>query len=104
MHCRGVNYFCPLPCRRLYFRAGDSELDEFYPKATRTLHVGNLRVPPVGSGSSSASSSASTSGLASDLRDKFDGCGEILDVDVKKSGHYAAIQFVDVASVCKAIR
>ena len=90
------------PCRRLYFRAGDSELDEFYPKATRTLHVGNLRVPPTGSGSSASSSS--TSGLASDLRDKFDGCGEILDADVKKSGHYAAIQFVDVGSVCKAIR
>ena len=88
-------------CRRLYFRTGDSELDEFYPKATRTLHVGNLRVPPT---SGSSSSSSTTAGLASDLRDKFDCCGEILDADVKKSGHYAAVQFVDVASVCKAIR
>jgi RNA recognition motif-containing protein len=59
--------------------------------------VGNLR-PPTPAASSSSSS------LVTDLKDKFDCCGEILDVDVKKSGHYAAIQFVDVSSVCKAIK
>ncbi len=41
--------------------------------------------------------------LASDLHDKFSIFGEILEIDVKKCG-YAIVQFVDIVSVCKAIR
>ena len=56
------------------------------------------------SSSSAAASGTSSSVIAAELREKFSSCGEILDVDVKKSGQYAIIQFVDVSSVCKAIR
>ncbi len=81
-------------CRRLHYRPTDSELEEFHPKATRTLFVGGL--------SRDATQSA--------VSDKFDRFGEILDVDIKKtvpmsvSGErYANVQFTDIASVCRAI-
>lgn len=73
--------------RRLYFRPVDADLDEFHPKATRTLYIGNL----------------AREVSANDLHEKFSGFGEILEIDVKKCG-YATVQFVDIVSVCKAIK
>ncbi len=40
---------------------------------------------------------------ASDLREKFASFGEILDVDVRKNGAYATVEFADVAAVAQAI-
>ena len=73
--------------RRLYFRPVDGDLDEFHPKSSRTLYIGNL----------------TRDVLPNELHDKFSSLGEILDIDVKKCG-YATVQFVDISSVCKAIK
>ena len=77
-----------LSSRRIFFRPSDSELDEYHPKASRLLYVGSLprdtTVPA--------------------LADKFEPCGEILEIDIKKSAGHALIQFADVSSVARAIR
>lgn len=89
--------------RRLYYRPSDTELEEFHPKATRTLFVGGL----------------SRDVVSSAVQDKFGRFGEILEIDIKKSpaaaaaamgleaakkSCYANVQFTDLNSVCRAIR
>ena len=74
--------------RRLYFRPGDSELDEFYPRASRILHISNL----------------SREAAESDLREKFSNCGKILKIDIKRNQNFGTVQFADVSSVVKAIK
>lgn len=63
-------------------------MDEFYPRATRTLYVGNI----------------SKEIVTRNLHDKFSDCGEILEIDIKKNTQFALIQFNSVSAVCKAIR
>ncbi|XP_059184213.1 msx2-interacting protein isoform X2 [Centropristis striata] len=73
------------------FRPLDGRIDEFHPKATRTLFIGNLE--------------KTTS--YQQLLDIFQRFGEIVDIDIKKvSGvpQYAFVQYSDIASVCKAIK
>ena len=70
------------------FRPGDSELDEYYPKASRLLHVGNLPRETV----------------ADDLRSTFGSFGEILEMDMNKKGNSATIQFLEVSNVVDAIK
>lgn len=72
-------------------RPYEAEIDEYHPKATRTLFIGNLEkdVTP------------------SDLRKHFDTFGEIIEIDIKKQGSassYAFCQYSDIVSVVKAIR
>ena len=93
--------------RRLYYRPSDAELEEFHPKATRTLFVGGL----------------SRDVATNIVQEKFERFGEILEIDVKRvpvnlpqssSGMsntdsklkscYANVQFTDLSSVCRAIR
>ncbi|XP_017271345.1 msx2-interacting protein isoform X2 [Kryptolebias marmoratus] len=73
------------------FRPLDGRIDEFHPKATRTLFIGNLE--------------KTTS--YQQLLDIFQRFGEIVDIDIKKvSGIplYAFVQYADITSVCKAIK
>ncbi|KAM4606900.1 LOW QUALITY PROTEIN: msx2-interacting protein [Discoglossus pictus] len=73
------------------FRPLDERIDEFHPKATRTLFIGNLE--------------KTTTHL--DLQNIFQRFGEIVDIDVKKVNgvpQYAFLQYCDIASVCKAIK
>ncbi|XP_053546223.1 msx2-interacting protein isoform X2 [Bombina bombina] len=73
------------------FRPLDERIDEFHPKATRTLFIGNLE--------------KTTTHL--DLHNIFQRFGEIVDIDVKKVNgvpQYAFLQYCDIASVCKAIK
>ncbi|PSN39346.1 hypothetical protein C0J52_21870 [Blattella germanica] len=73
------------------FRPYEAELDEFHPKATRTLFIGNLEKDVT----------------ASELRKHFEQFGEIIEIDIKKQGvvsSYAFCQYSDIASVVKAIR
>ncbi|KAG8431492.1 hypothetical protein GDO86_018552 [Hymenochirus boettgeri] len=73
------------------FRPLDERIDEFHPKATRTLFIGNLE--------------KTTTHL--DLQTLFQRFGEIVDIDVKKVNgvpQYAFLQYSDIASVCKAIK
>ncbi|XP_028969951.2 msx2-interacting protein isoform X4 [Esox lucius] len=73
------------------FRPLDGRIDEFHPKATRTLFIGNLE--------------KTTS--YQQLLDIFQRFGEIVDIDVKKVNgvpQYAFVQYSDIASVCKAIK
>ena len=72
-------------------RPYEADIDEFHPKATRTLFIGNLEkdVTP------------------SELRKHFDQFGEIIEIDIKKQGavsSYAFCQYSDIVSVVKAIR
>ena len=97
--------------RRLYYRPSDADLDEFHPRATRILYVGNLsssslQAAAAASSSNSAASvsSGSGSGNQKEVHDKFSPFGEILEMDVKPKGGYACVQYADVSSVCKAIR
>ncbi|KAK6308107.1 hypothetical protein J4Q44_G00213780 [Coregonus suidteri] len=72
------------------FRPLDERIDEFHPKATRTLFIGNLE--------------KTTS--YHDLLNIFQRFGEIVDIDIKKvngAPQYAFLQYCDIASVCKAI-
>ncbi|XP_049817476.1 protein split ends isoform X3 [Aethina tumida] len=72
-------------------RPYEADLDEFHPKATRTLFIGNLEKDMT----------------ASDLRKIFDQFGEIIEIDIKKQGthsSYAFCQYSDIVSVVKAIR
>lgn len=72
------------------FRAYEAELDEYHPKATRTLFIGNLEKDI----------------SASELRKYFDSFGEIIDIDIKKQGltAYAFCQYSNIVSVVKAMR
>ncbi|XP_041837254.1 msx2-interacting protein isoform X2 [Melanotaenia boesemani] len=73
------------------FRPLDGRIDEFHPKATRTLFIGNLE---------------KTTGYQQ-LLDIFQRFGEIVDIDIKKVNgvpQYAFVQYFDIASVCKAIK
>ncbi|XP_041427710.1 msx2-interacting protein isoform X2 [Xenopus laevis] len=73
------------------FRPLDERIDEFHPKATRTLFIGNLE--------------KTTTHL--DLHNLFQRFGEIVDIDVKKVNgvpQYAFLQYSDIGSVCKAIK
>ncbi|CAG9824722.1 unnamed protein product, partial [Phaedon cochleariae] len=72
-------------------RPYEAEIDEYHPKATRTLFIGNLEKDVT----------------ASELRKHFDQFGEIIEIDIKKQGavsSYAFCQYTDIASVVKAIR
>ncbi|KAG8228387.1 hypothetical protein J437_LFUL008237 [Ladona fulva] len=73
------------------FRPYEAELDEFHPKATRTLFIGNLEKDIT----------------ASELRKHFEQFGEIIEIDIKKQGSvssYAFCQYADIGSVVKAMR
>ncbi|KDR14584.1 Protein split ends, partial [Zootermopsis nevadensis] len=73
------------------FRPYEAELDEFHPKATRTLFIGNLEKDVT----------------ASELRKNFEQFGKIIEIDIKKQGvvsSYAFCQYSDIASVVKAMR
>ncbi|XP_054716384.1 protein split ends-like [Uloborus diversus] len=73
------------------FRPLEAELDEYHPKATRTLFIGNLEKDIT----------------TNELRKHFDQFGEIIEIDIKKQGSatsYAFIQYSDIASVVKAMR
>ncbi|KAB5546221.1 hypothetical protein PHYPO_G00069570 [Pangasianodon hypophthalmus] len=73
------------------FRPLDERIDEFHPKATRTLFIGNLE--------------KTTS--YHDLLNIFQRFGDIVDIDIKKvngAPQYAFLQYCDIASVCKAIK
>ena len=88
--------------RRLYYRPSDADLDEFHPRATRTLYVGNLSsssLAPLAAGSST-----NTGSQNKEVQEKFSPYGEILDIDIKPTKNYACVQYADVTSVCAAIR
>lgn len=72
------------------FRPYEAELDEYHPKATRTLFIGNLEKDIT----------------SSELRKHFDCFGEIIEIDIKKQGMnaYAFCQYSDIISVVKAMR
>ncbi|TRY55709.1 hypothetical protein DNTS_010278 [Danionella cerebrum] len=73
------------------FRPLDGRIDEFHPKATRTLFIGNLE---------------KTSSYQQ-LLQLFQRFGEIVDIDIKRMNgvpQYAFVQYSDIASVCKAIK
>lgn len=73
-------------------RPYETDLDEFHPKATRTLFVGNL----------------DKDATAATLRDKFKHFGKIVEIDVKKqsggAAGYAFCQYANISSVVEAIR
>ncbi|XP_039448516.1 protein split ends isoform X2 [Culex pipiens pallens] len=72
------------------FRPYEAELDEYHPKSTRTLFIGNLEKDIT----------------AGELRKHFDCFGEIIEIDIKKQGvsAYAFCQYSDIVSVVKAMR
>jgi RNA recognition motif-containing protein len=72
------------------FRPYEAELDEFQPKSTRTLFIGNLEKDIT----------------VAELRKHFECFGEILEIDIKKQGSspYAFCQYADIVSVVKAVR
>ncbi|XP_044596917.1 protein split ends isoform X1 [Cotesia glomerata] len=73
------------------FRPYEAELDEYHPKATRTLFIGNLEKDVT----------------QTDLRNNFEQFGEIIEIDIKKQGavsSYAFCQYADISSVVKAMR
>ncbi|XP_055640208.1 protein split ends isoform X2 [Toxorhynchites rutilus septentrionalis] len=72
------------------FRPYEAELDEYHPKSTRTLFIGNLEKDIT----------------SSELRKHFDCFGEIIEIDIKKQGvsAYAFCQYSDIVSVVKAMR
>ncbi|XP_077384546.1 msx2-interacting protein isoform X2 [Festucalex cinctus] len=73
------------------FRPLDGRIDEFHPKATRTLFIGNLEKTTI----------------REQLFEIFQRFGEIVEIDIKKINgvpQYAFVQYSDIASVCKAIK
>ncbi|KAL7041498.1 hypothetical protein ACKWTF_000801 [Chironomus riparius] len=72
------------------FRPYEAELDEYQPKSTRTLFIGNLEKDIT----------------VAELRKHFECFGEILEIDIKKQGSspYAFCQYADIVSVVKAVR
>ena len=101
-------------------------MDEFHPRATRTLYVGNLSTSSLQLTASATSGAslghASVPGLAGggvgnppitnggnnncppEVYEKFSPFGEILEIDVKPNSGYACVQYTDVVSVCNAIK
>ncbi|XP_054269118.1 protein split ends-like isoform X4 [Macrosteles quadrilineatus] len=76
---------------RFVARPYEAEQDEFHPKATRTLFIGNLEKDIT----------------AAELRKHFDQFGEIIEIDIKKQGStssYAFCQYCDISSVVRAMR
>ena len=109
--------------RRLHYRPSDADLDEYHPRATRTLYVGNLSTSSLQLTASAASGASlghgSVPGLAGstgnpinngnnncppEVYEKFSPFGEILEIDVKPNSGYACVQYTDVVSVVKAIK
>ncbi|XP_046808400.1 protein split ends isoform X1 [Lucilia cuprina] len=72
------------------FRPYEAELDEYHPKSTRTLFIGNLEKEIT----------------SNELRQHFECFGEIIEIDIKKQGMsaYAFCQYSDIVSVVKAMR
>ncbi|XP_072157551.1 uncharacterized protein spen isoform X2 [Bemisia tabaci] len=73
------------------FRPYEAELDEFHPKATRTLFIGNLEKDIT----------------ATELQKHFKQFGEIIEIDIKKQSSgsvYAFVQYCDIVSVVRAMR
>ena len=98
-------------------------MDEYHPRATRTLYVGNLSTSSLQLTTSTASGASlghgSVPGLAGgtgnpisngnnncppEVYEKFSPFGEILEIDVKPNSGYACVQYTDVVSVVKAIK
>jgi len=76
---------------RFVARPYEAEQDEFHPKATRTLFIGNLEKDIT----------------APELRKHFDQFGEIIEIDIKKqasNSSYAFCQYCDIGSVVRAMR
>ena len=77
------------------FRPLEADLDEYHPKATRTLFIGNLEKDVT----------------SAELRQHFECFGPIIEIDIKKqsqsganSNAYAFCQYADIASVVRAMR
>ncbi|KOB77360.1 Protein split ends [Operophtera brumata] len=70
----------------------ETDIDEYHPKATRTLFIGNLEKDVT----------------QQQLRDKFKHFGRIIEVDIKKGSGggagYAFCQYASISSVVEAIR
>ncbi|XP_045775144.1 protein split ends isoform X9 [Maniola jurtina] len=70
----------------------ETDIDEYHPKATRTLFIGNLEKDVT----------------QQQLRDKFKHFGRIIEIDIKKGSGggagYAFCQYASIASVVEAIR
>ncbi|GBP55003.1 Protein split ends [Eumeta japonica] len=70
----------------------ETDIDEFHPKATRTLFIGNLEKDVT----------------QQQLREKFKHFGRIIEIDIKKGSGggsgYAFCQYASIASVVEAIR
>ncbi|MPC13982.1 Protein split ends [Portunus trituberculatus] len=71
-------------------RAYDVEVDEYHPKATRTLFIGNLEKDVT----------------TEDLKKHFEQFGEIIEIDIKKQSvsTFAFCQYSDIRSVVRAMR
>ncbi|XP_050682074.1 protein split ends-like [Leptidea sinapis] len=70
----------------------ETDIDEYHPKATRTLFIGNLEKDV----------------SQQQLRDKFKHFGRIIEIDIKKGSGggagYAFCQYASISSVVEAIR
>ncbi|KAJ8715094.1 hypothetical protein PYW08_005075 [Mythimna loreyi] len=70
----------------------ETDIDEYHPKATRTLFIGNLEKDVT----------------QQQLRDKFKLFGRIIEIDIKKGSSggagYAFCQYASISSVVEAIR
>lgn len=70
----------------------ETDIDEYHPKATRTLFIGNLEKDVT----------------QQQLRDKFKHFGRIIEIDIKKGSSggagYAFCQYASISSVVEAIR
>lgn len=70
----------------------ETDIDEYHPKATRTLFIGNLEKDVT----------------QQQLRDKFKHFGRIIEIDIKKGSGggagYAFCQYASISSVVDAIR
>ncbi|XP_050347417.1 protein split ends isoform X2 [Nymphalis io] len=70
----------------------ETDIDEYHPKATRTLFIGNLEKDVT----------------QQQLRDKFKHFGRIIEIDIKKGSGggagYAFCQYASISSVVEAIR
>lgn len=68
-----------IPFRRLFCRPSDNEIDEYYPRSSRTLYIGSL----------------GRDVTTAHIRDAFNTYGEILEIDIKKTPTaliYATVQ------------
>ncbi|XP_068223812.1 protein split ends-like isoform X2 [Palaemon carinicauda] len=71
-------------------RAYDVEVDEYHPRATRTLFIGNLEKDVT----------------IEDLKKHFEQFGDIIEIDIKKQNvsTFAFCQYSDIRSVVRAMR